>query len=188
MAQSITDLRRGRVVVHEGEPCLILENSFMRTAQRKPVMRTKLRSLISGKVITKTYIAGEVFDLAQIEKSNAQFMYKDADFAYFMDNATYDQFQLSLEMLGDGIQYLKDGEEAIITKYEGKTIGVELPAKVTLKVTESMPGVRGDTAQGGTKPATLETGLVVQVPLFINEGEMIRVNTDTGEYVERAQS
>lgn len=188
MAQSITDLRRGRVVVHEGEPYLILTNSFMRTAQRKPVMRTKLRGLMSGKVISKTYIAGENFELVQIEKSNAQFMYKDNVFANFMDNTTYDQFQLSLEMVGDAVQYLKDGEEAIITKYEGKPIGIELPAKVALKVTDTMPGVRGDTAQGGTKPATLETGLVVQVPLFINEGEMIRVNTDTGEYVERAQS
>lgn len=187
MAESITDLKVGRLVNFGGEPCLIVSNSFMRTAQRKPVMRTKLRGVISGKVVEKTFIAGEDFELVEIEKVRAQYMYKDEDNAYFMDSKTFDQFQLSLEMIADSVKFLKEGEDTTVTKYEGKPIGIELPAKVALKVIETTPGVKGDTAQGGTKAATLETGIVTQVPLFIEEGDSIRVNTDTGEYVERAQ-
>lgn len=186
MAQSITDLKVGRVLNYAGEPCLIVTNSFMRTAQRKPVMRTKLRGIVSGKVVEKTFIAGEDFEIVDIEKSRAQFMYKDADTAYFMDSATFDQFQLPLEMIPDAVSYLKEGEDTTVTKFEGKPIGIELPPKVALKVLETTPGVKGDTAQGGTKAATLETGMVIQVPLFINESDSVRVNTETGEYVERA--
>lgn len=174
-------------MVFNGEPCAIVSNSFMRTAQRKPVMRTKLRSVISGKVYEKTFIAGEDFDIVQIEKVTAQYMYKDENIAYFMESVSFEQFQINLEMIEDAIKYLKEGEDTIVTRYEGRPIGIELPPKVSLKVIETTPGVKGDTAQGGTKAATLETGLVLQVPLFIDEGESIRVNTDTGEYVERAQ-
>lgn len=186
MGQSITDLKVGKIVSYNNEPCAIIANGFMRTAQRKPVMRTKLRGVMSGKVFEKTFIAGEDFELVEIEKARAQFMYKDADAAYFMDSATFDQFQLSLELIAEVIKFLKEGEETTVTRYEGKPIGIELPPKVALKVTETSPGVRGDTAQGGTKPATLETGMTVNVPLFINEGDSVRVNTETGEYVERA--
>lgn len=186
MAQSITDLKVGRVVSYSGEPYVIVANSFMRTAQRKPVMRTKLRGVISGKVLEKTFIAGEAFEIVEIEKARTQFMYKDDENAYFMDSATFDQFSLPLEAIQESIKFLKDGEDTIVTKYEGRPIGLELSAKVSLRVVETTPGVRGDTAQGGTKPATLETGIVIQVPLFIEEGDSVRVNTDTGEYVERA--
>lgn len=186
MAQSITDLKVGRLVSISGEPFLIVSNSFMRTAQRKPVMRTKLRGVMSGKVLDKTFIAGEDFELVSIEKCRAQFMYKDADNAYFMDSATFDQFQISLDMLEDVIKFMREGEDATVTKFEGKPIGLEVPPKVALKVVETTPGVKGDTASGGTKAATMDTGLVVQVPLFINEGDMVRLNTETGEYVERA--
>lgn len=186
MAQSITDLKVGRVVNHNNEPCLIVSNGFMRTAQRKPVMRTKLRGIITGKVFEKTFIAGEDFNIVEIEKNRAQFMYKDTDTAYFMDSNTFDQFSIPLSAIGNAIKFLKEGEETTITKYEGQPIGLELAPKVVLKVTETTPGVRGDTAQGGTKQATLETEMVVQVPLFINEGDSVRVNTETGEYVERA--
>lgn len=186
MAQSITDLKVGRLVNMGGEPFVIVTNSFMRTAQRKPVMRTKLRGVMSGKVLEKTFIAGEDFELVEIEKVRAQFMYKDADNAYFMDSNTFDQFPISIEGLGATVNFLKEGEDANVTRYEGRAIGVELPPKVSLKVINTTPGVRGNTAQGGTKPATLETGIVVQVPLFISEGESVRINTETGEYVERA--
>lgn len=158
----------------------------MRTAQRKPVMRTKLRSVMTGKVFEKTFIAGENFDLVEIEKVRAQFMYKDADNAYFMDNVTFDQFQLPLDTIEEALKFLKEGEETTVTRFEGRPIGVELPPKVVLKIVETTPGVKGDTAQGGSKPATTETGSVIQVPLFIEEGDSIRVNTETGEYVERA--
>ncbi len=186
MAQSITDLKVGRVVLFNNEPCAIVTNSFMRTAQRKPVMRTKLRSVISGKVYEKTFIAGEGFDLVDIDKVRSQYMYKDADTAYFMDTTTFDQFQLPIEMIEEQIKFLKEGCDTIVTRYENNPIGVELPPKVELKITETTPGVKGDTATGGTKAATLETGFVVQVPLFIQEGESIRINTETGEYAERA--
>lgn len=186
MAQSITDLKLGKVLNFAGEPCVIVANSFMRTSQRKPVMRTKLRGVISGKVMEKTFIAGEDFEFVQIQKSNATYLYKDADMAYFMDATTFDQFSFPLETIVEQLKFLKEGEVTIVTKYEDKPIGVELPPKVALKVIETMPGVKGDTAQGGSKPATLETGMVVQVPLFINEGDSVRLNTDTGEYVERA--
>lgn len=185
MAQSITDLKVGRLVNYNGEPCSVVTNSFMRTAQRKPVMRTKLRGVMTGKVYDKTFIAGEDFELVEIEKLRAQYMYKDADSANFMDSNTFDQFSIQLDQIPDAIKYLKEGEDAIVTRYEGKPIGIELPPKVALKVKETTPGVRGDTAQGGTKAATLETGLVVQVPLFIEEGDSVRINTESGEYVER---
>lgn len=171
---------------YNGEPCSVVSNSFMRTAQRKPVMRTKLRGVMTGKTFDKTFIAGEDFELVEIEKVRSQYLYKDTDMAYFMDNNTFDQFGISLEMLGDAVRYLKEGEESTVTRYEGKPIGVELPPKVALKVMETTPGVKGDTAQGGTKAATLETGMVIHVPLFIEEGDSVRVNTETGEYVERA--
>lgn len=186
MAQSITDLKVGRLVNFNGEPCSIVLNSFMRTAQRKPVMRTKLRSVMTGKVFEKTFIAGEDFELVEIEKVRAQFMYKDADSANFMDSATFDQFSIPLNMIEDAAKYLKEGEDTTVTRYEGRPIGVELPPKVALKVVETSPGVRGNTAHGGTKPATLETGMVIQVPLFVVGGDLVRVNTETGEYVEKA--
>lgn len=186
MAQSITDLKVGRIVSYAGEPYLIVQNGFMRTAQRKPVMKTKLRGIMSGKVLEKTFIAGEAFELVEIEKTRAQYLYKDDESAYFMDSATFDQFGIPLEIISELVKFLKEGEETVVTKFEGKPISLELAPKVSLKVKETMPGVRGDTAQGGTKPATLETGMVIQVPLFITEGDSVRVNTETGEYVERA--
>lgn len=186
MAQSITDLKVGYVVKHDSEPYVILTNSFMRTAQRKPVMRTKLRSLISGRVMEKTYTAGEAFEMADIQRTKAQYLYKDQSDAYFMDLQNFEQFPIALEILGDRINFLKEGEETVVTRYEEKPINIELPPKVNLKVIETTPGLRGDTAQGGTKPAQLETGLSIQVPLFINEGDCVRLNTETGEYVERA--
>lgn len=186
MAESITDLKVGKVVLFGSEPCLIVANSFMRTAQRKPVMRTKLRGVMTGKVVEKTFIAGENFDLVEIEKTRAQYMYKDEDTAYFMDSSTFEQFSIPIASIEDAIKFLKEGEETTVTKFEGKPIGLELPPKVVLKVVETSPGVRGDTAQGGSKPATLETGMVIQVPLFIVEGDSVRLNTETGEYAERA--
>lgn len=186
MAQTITELKIGKVVNHSGEPYVIVWNNFMRTAQRKPVMRTKMRSLKSGNVLEKTFIAGEAFELVDIERSTSQYLYKDNEQAYFMDMKSYEQFGIPLAVLGEQILFLKEGEETMVTRFEEQPIGVELPPKVVLKVTETSPGVRGNTAQGGTKAATLETGAIVQVPLFIEEGENIRVNTETQEYVERA--
>lgn len=186
MAQSLTDLRVGVVINQNGAPYQIISNSFMRTAQRKPVMRTKLRNLINGSVMEKTFVSGEAFDVADVARKTCQYLYKDMSDAFFMDMETYEQFTFSLDALGDMIGYLKDGEEVVGVLYEGRPITVQLPPKVVLKVVETSPGVKGDRAQSGTKPAKMETGLSVNVPLFINEGDSIRINTETGEYVERA--
>lgn len=186
MAQSITDLRVGVVINHSGAPYQIISNSFMRTAQRKPVMRTKLRNLLNGSVMEKTFIAGESFEVADVAHKTCQYLYKDGSDAHFMDMDTYEQFSFSLESLGDLVAYLKDGENVVCVIYEGRPITIQLPPKVVLKVVETSPGVKGDRAQSGTKPARLETGITVNVPLFIDEGVSIRINTETGEYVERA--
>ncbi len=186
MAQSITDLKVGTVVNIDNAPYQILTNSFMRTAQRKPVMRTKMRNLINGSVMEKTFVSGESFEIADVARKNVQYLYKDMTDAFFMDLDNYEQFSFTLEGLGDMVGYLQDGKEMTALLYNEKPISIQLPPKVVLKVSETTPGVRGDRAQAGSKPATMETGLVINVPLFVEEGEMIRINTETGEYVERA--
>lgn len=185
MAQSITDLKVGSVVNIDNSPYQILNTSFMRTAQRKPVMRTKMRNLINGSVMEKTFIAGESFEMADVARKNVQYLYKDPTDAFFMDLDSYEQFSFSLDALGDMVKYLQDGKEMTAVLYNEKPISIQLPPKVVLKVVEAPPGVKGDRAQSGTKPATMDTGAVINVPLFINEGDSIRVNTETGEYVER---
>ncbi len=186
MAQSITDLKVGVIVNIDNAPYQILTNSFMRTAQRKPVMRTKMRNLINGNVMEKTFIAGENFELADVARKNVQFLYKDQEECYFMDLESYEQFSFKISELAEMVGYLQDGKEMMAVLYNEKPISIQLPPKVVLKVVETTPGVRGDRAQAGSKPATVETGAVVNVPLFIEEGDLIRINTETGEYVERA--
>lgn len=186
MAQSITDLKVGVVIDHTGAPWQVIQNSFMRTAQRKPVMRTKLRNLITGAVMEKTFIAGESFELADVEFKKCQYLYTDGTSYHFMDNETFEQFELGKDLLGDSIHFLLDGTDMDVRFFDERPISVNLPPKVTLEVTDTEPGVKGDTASGGSKPATLQTGITLQVPLFIKIGDKIKVNTETREYVERA--
>lgn len=186
MAQSITDLRVGSVINIDNAPYQILTNSFMRTAQRKPVMRTKMRNLINGSVMEKTFVSGESFEMADVARKNVQYLYKDPTDAFFMDMDSYEQFSFKLEDLGDMVGFLQEGKEMTALLYNEKPISIQLPPKVVLKVVETTPGVRGDRAQSGTKIAKMDTGAIINVPLFIDEGDMIRVNTETGEYVERA--
>ncbi len=183
---NLTDIRTGTIVKINGSPYLVTWNQFNRKQACKPVMRTKLKNLINGSALDKTFLAGENFEFADIEKKKCQYLYKDASDASFMDNATYDQFNLPLDQIEGAIPYLKDDTEVYITFYEEKPISVQPPVKVELKVVETPPGVKGDTATGGTKPAKLETGSTVTVPLFINEGDIIIINTENGEYVSRA--
>jgi len=183
---NLTDIRTGAIVKVNGSPYLIVWSQFNRKQQRKPVMRTKLKNLINGAAMDKTFLSGESFEFAEIENRRCQFLYKDAESASFMDNETYDQFTLPLDQIEGAMPYLKDDTEVYVTFYENKPISVQPPIKVELKVLETPPGVKGDTATGGTKPATVETGATVSVPLFINEGDIIVVNTETGEYVSRA--
>lgn len=182
---TLTDIRTGAVVKVNNKPYLVTFSQFNRKQQRKPVMRTKLKSLIDGSALEKTFLAGESFEFADIEKKRCQYLYRDPENASFMNNEDYEQFTLPLDQVSESLEFIKDDTEVYVTFYEGKPIGLEPPIKAELKVMETPPGVKGDTATGGTKPAKLETGATVNVPLFINEGDVIEVNTETAEYVRR---
>jgi elongation factor P len=183
---SITDLKVGTSITLDGQPYIVTAYQQSKQARGGSVVNTKLKNLITGKSLPKTFQGNDKIEAADIGFTRAQYLYNDGSDYHFMDGESYEQFSLSKEELGDTTQYLVDGTDVDIQNYDGKPIGVKLPVKMVLEVTETIPGVKGNTADGGSKPATLETGLVVNVPLFIKEGEKIRVNTDTGEYVERA--
>ena len=183
---SLNSIKAGLSILVEGEPYLVLESDFMRTAQRKPVMRTKLRHLITGRVLEQTFKPGDKVEEADMSRVKANFLYADDKQAHFMNQETFEQFDFPRESLAEKIGFLKDGLEVNILNFNSNPINVEMPKKVTLKVTEAPPGVRGDTAGNVTKQVKLETGLTVNAPLFIKEGEEIIINTDTSQYVERA--
>jgi elongation factor P len=187
MAESITDLKVGRIVKIGNDPYLIVSSQFLRKQQRKPVMKTKLKNLINGSVIEKNFLSGESFELVEVQTRKCQYLYKDEKAGYFMDEQTYDQFEIPIDTISEQLVFLLEGTDVFVVFYEERPISIQLPFKIDLKVIETPPGVRGDTASGGGKPATLETGLVIQVPFFINVGDIVRVNTETYEYVERVQ-
>ncbi len=176
----------GQILKYNGEPYQIIWSNFMRTAQRKPVIQTKMRNLITGKVMEYSFKYGEKIEGADVLRKKMQYLYSDGSGASFMDPESYETTVMPLELVADQIKFLKDGTDTSVLFFEDKPIGLDLPVKIDLKVTETMPGVKGDTATGGTKPATLETGHVVNVPLFIKEGDTVRVDTRSGDYVERA--
>jgi len=184
-SNSLTDIKIGRIVKINNAPCLVVWSQFNRKQQRKPVMRSKLKNLITGGTIEKNFLSGESFEFAEIENKRCQYLYKDAENGYFMDNQTYDQFTLPYDQIEGALHYIKDDTEVYVTFYENKPISIQPPIKVELTVIETTPGVRGDTATGGTKIAKMETGANVDVPLFIQEGEKVVINTETGEYVGR---
>lgn len=183
---SLNSIRVGLNILVNDEPYQVLEASFMRTAQRKPVMRTKLRHLINGKVLEQSFKPGDKVEEADMARVRANFLYADDTSCHFMNQETFEQFDFPKTALGQQVGYLKEGLEVNILNFNSVPITVELPKKVTLTVVETPPGVRGDTATGGSKQARLDTGISVNVPLFIKNGESIVVNTETGEYVERA--
>lgn len=186
MASSLTDLKIGKVVKVKGDPYVITWSEFKRKEAQKPVMKTKLKNVKTGNVLDKTFLAGENFEFADVRNQKVQYLYKTDSEAHFMNEETYEQFEMSLDSIKGTVPYLLDGTSVDGVFYEGNMISINLPPKMVFKVKETTPGVKGDTVSGGSKPATLETGLVVKVPLFINEGDSIRVNTDSGDYVERA--
>lgn len=183
---NLTDIRTGSIVKVNGDPYLVTKNQFMRKDAGKPVMRTKLRNLITGNSLDKTFLAGESFEFAEIERRKCQYLYGDGASAHFMNNENFEQFELDTKDIEDLLKFLKDDTEVYVTFYEGNPIGVQPPVKVTLTVTSTVPGVKGDTAQGGTKPATLETGVTINVPLFVKEGDKLVINTETGAYDSRS--
>lgn len=181
-----SDLKKGITIEMDGDLYRILDWQHIKIARGSAQVRMKLRNLRSGATITHTAQAGSRFARARLDRAHVQYLYHDGFLYYFMDTDTFEQKVMNEEDLGDAVPYLKDNTELDILSYEGEPIEVELPITLELEVTETEPGFKGDTATGGTKPATLETGLVVQVPLFVAVGDAIRVDTRYGTYIERA--
>ena len=187
MTVNYGELRKGMAIEMDDAPFIVLEYEQRKMQQRAPTMRIKFRELTTGRQVERSFSGYDVaFTLADVERRSAQYIYEDDNLYYFMDTDTYDQFPLSSEQIADGLQFLVEQIEVDLVLYRDNPVAIELPITVNLEVAETVPGVRGDTAQGGTKPATLQTGLVVNVPLFINEGELIKVDTRNGQYLSRA--
>jgi elongation factor P len=182
---STGELRKGVAIELDGELWQILDYHHIKMGRGSAQVRITLRNIKRGQTIERSFQAGTKWPRAQMDRRPIQFMYRDGGSFHFMDTDTYDQFELSADQLGEAAQYLKDGMTLDRTSYQGETIGVELPVTVDLEVTVTEPGFAGDTAQGARKLATLETGLVVQVPLFVAEGDTVRVDTRTGDYQTR---
>jgi elongation factor P len=182
---STGELKKGVVIELEGDLWQILDYHHIKMGRGSAQVRIKFRNVRKQSIVEKTFQAGEKFPRATMERRTAQFLFSEGDDYTFMDTETYDQFVITAEQLGDAKNYIKDSLQLDRVSYEGETFGVELPINLDLIVTETDPGFAGDTATGTRKPATLETGLVVQVPLFVSVGDVIRVDTRTGEYQTR---
>lgn len=182
----ITDLKPGKAIQMDGTPYVVVSSQFGRKSQSKANMQCKLRNLKTGAVISHNFQGSEKIEPAEVGFRKVQFLYKNGEMYSFMDLQSYDQFDLSQDTVGEASDFLIDGNEVDAMVFEEQPIGIQLPSTVDMKVIETMPGVKGDTATGGTKPATLESGLVVSVPLFVTEGDVIKVNTDTATYMSRA--
>jgi len=185
MALGTSNFRNGLKILVAGEPYAIVYFQHVKPGKGGAFVRTKLKGLRTGKVVEKTFRAGEKVDEPDVEESRMQFLYQDGDQLVFMDSSTYDQLHFSREQVGDGCKYLTENLEVDVLFWNGKPINVDLPPFIEAAISQCDPGLKGDTAQGATKPATLETGAVLQVPLFLKQGERIRVDTRSGEYVER---
>lgn len=182
---STADFRRGLKIELDGVPYAIIEFQHVKPGKGGAFVRTKLKNLVAGRVVDKTFRAGEKVGKPDLVEKSMQYLYAEGSQYYFMDNETYEQTFLTQEQLGESKNFLQENVTVTILYYQGKPIGVDPPIFVELRVIKTEPGVRGDTASGGSKPATLETGAVIQAPLFINEGDKVRIDTRTGEYTER---
>jgi elongation factor P len=180
------DFRKGVTFEKDGQIVQIVEFLHVKPGKGAAFVRAKYKNVITGSVIEATFNPTEKFELARIERKKMQYLYNEGDMYYFMDNETYEQVPLNKGMVEDALNFVKENMEVDIAFYNGSAIFVEAPNFVELVITHCEPGAKGNTAQNTTKPATLETGYVVQVPLFVNEGETIRVDTRTGQYMSRA--
>ncbi len=183
---STNDLKNGMSLNLPEGLYAVVEFQHVKPGKGGAFVRTKLKNVRTGAVIERTYRADEKLDQAHIDKREMQFLYLDGGSYVFMDNTDYEQMQAERASLGDSASYLKEGDSAVIQFYDGEIVGVDLPAAVELTVTQTEPGVQGDRVSGARKPATLETGLQIQVPLFVNTGDRVKVDTRTGEYLTRA--
>ncbi|HEV2581536.1 MAG TPA: elongation factor P [Ktedonobacteraceae bacterium] len=182
---STGDLKKGVTFEFDGQPCALIEWQHVKIGRGGAIVRMKLRNLRTGALFDRTCDAGDKFRRVDLERSTVTYQYQDGDQYHFMDTTTYDDIILTSEQLGSTINYLIDNLELDLILLDGAPISVEPPEKIVLRVEYTEPGFKGDTATGGSKPATTETGLIVHVPLFISTGDMIRVNTTSGAYVER---
>jgi elongation factor P len=184
---STSDFRPGLVIKYNNEPWTVVEFQHVNPGNWRAFVRTKLKNIKSGKVIENRFRAGEAIDIIRIERKEFQFLYRESNGYVFMDKESYDQMSVEETQIGEGAGFLKDGESVDILLNGPEIMGIELPITVELAVTETVPGVRGDSANAGTKPAKVETGATVNVPLFINEGDMIKIDTRSGDYIERVK-
>ena len=185
MSVSTNDLKNGMTLELDGELWTVLDFLHHKPGKGQAVVRTKLRSVKTGNVLDRTFRADEKVGLAIVEKQDMQYLYRDGTDFVFMNTSTYDQITVPDRVAGDAAKYLSEGATGIVAVYEGTPISVELSAAATLRVTKTDPGVKGDRVSGAMKPATLETGITVQVPLFVEEGDRVKVDTRTGEYLTR---
>ena len=180
------DLKNGMTLNLDGQLWNVIEFQHVKPGKGGAFVRTKMRSVLSGKVVEKTFNAGVKVEVASVEKRDMQYLYRDGEDFMFMDSTNYDQISISKQTVGDAVNYLLENADVIVAMHEGNPLFIELPASVELKITYTEPGLQGDRSSGGTKPATVETGITVQVPLFIKQDEKILVDTRTGAYLGRA--
>ena len=184
--KSAGEFRNGMTLEIEGNVYQVLEFLHVKPGKGAAFVRTKLKNVIDGGVVERTFRPTETYDEAYIERKKMQYLYNDGDLYYFMDQETYDQIPVSKDTVGDSLKFVKENEEVTIVSYQGNPFSIEPPLTVELLITESEPGVKGNTATGATKPAIVETGAQVMVPLFVDQGEKIKIDTRTGEYLSRA--
>ncbi|HMU38965.1 MAG TPA: elongation factor P [Pseudomonadota bacterium] len=183
-----SDLRKGLKIMMDGAPFIVVEAQFVKPGKGQAFTRTRMKNLLTGGVIERNIRSGEKMDAADVEDRASTFLYKEGDDSFvFMDKQTYDQIGVPGDTVGEDWQFMKENTDVSLTFYNGRVISVTLPNFVELRVTHSEPGVKGDTANNVTKPATLETGASIAVPLFVNEGDMIRIDTRDGVYLERVR-
>jgi elongation factor P len=180
------DLKNGMTLNLDGQLWNVIEFQHVKPGKGGAFVRTKMRSVLSGKVVEKTFNAGVKVEVAQVDKRDMQYLYRDGEDFMFMDSTNYDQISISKQTVGDAVDYLLENADVIVAIHEGNPLFIELPASVELKITYTEPGLQGDRSSGGTKPATVETGITVQVPLFIKQDEKVLVDTRTGAYLGRA--
>jgi elongation factor P len=183
---STNDFKTGLTIQLDGDVYAIVEFQHVKPGKGAAFVRTKLKNVKTGAVVERKMNAGEKVPKAHVERREMQYLYKDGEHYVVMDNESYDQTSLTAEQIGDGVKWLKENMNLGVLFFENSVIGVDIPNSVQLLVTATEPGIKGDTASGGTKPATLETGVVVQVPFFVNEGDLLIIDTRTGNYVQRA--
>ncbi len=186
MSIGMNDLKPGVFFIFEGQPYAVLETHHLKMQQRRPVMQTKIKNMLNGKSHERNFQQSDIFEEANIEYRNVKFLYSHRDEFWFVYESDPSQrFKLGQEIIGDSVKYLKANTVVKTLLFNQKIINIELPVKMDFKVVEAPPAIRGDTAQGGVKQVKIETGAVINVPLFINEGDVVRINTQSGEYTER---